>query len=119
MYNIFRNGEKLKALTESILNDIEPLQQKAERIGEINQLRVLNSFRNNKISDTHFNGSTGYGYDDFGREALEAVFAEVFGGESALVRPQIISGTHAITLALFGVLRPGDELIYITGKPYE
>lgn len=86
---------------------------------EINQKRVLNAFRHHRISDTHLQGTTGYGYDDIGRDSLEAVYAEVFGGEDALVRPQLVSGTHAITAALFGVLRPGDELVYITGKPYD
>ena len=71
------------------------------------------------MSDSHFIPSTGYGYDDYGRDALEQIYAEVFGGEAGLVRSQIISGTHAISIALFGVLRPGDELLYITGKPYD
>ncbi|MDC3416305.1 aminotransferase class I/II-fold pyridoxal phosphate-dependent enzyme [Aquibacillus salsiterrae] len=93
-----------------------------DRIGEIaeeNQRRVLSAFRNNKVSDSHFHPTTGYGYDDYGRDVLEAVYAEIFGGEDALVRPQLISGTHAITVSLFGVLRPGDELLYITGNPYD
>ncbi len=89
------------------------------RIVERNQKRVLETFKKNRISDSHFHSTTGYGYDDMGREALEAVYADVFGGEDALVRPQIVSGTHAISTALFGMLRPGDELIYITGKPYD
>jgi cystathionine beta-lyase family protein involved in aluminum resistance len=84
-----------------------------------NQQKVLAAFRKHQVSDFHLNLSTGYGYDDEGRDTLERVYAEVFGAESALVRSQIISGTHAITLSLFGVLRPGDELIYITGKPYD
>src|SRR5699024_5570375 len=67
----------------------------------------------------HFQSTTGYGYDDSGRDILEAVYADVFKGEDALVRPQIVSGTHAISTALFGLLRPGDELLYITGKPYD
>jgi len=92
---------------------------KADKHVEINQERVLNAFRNKKVSDSHFNSTTGYGYDDAGREVLEAVYADVFGGEDALVRPQIVSGTHAITTALFGILRPGDELLYITGAPYD
>src|SRR5690625_39268 len=93
--------------------------QQANQIVELNQKRVLESFKNNRISDSHFNSTSGYGYDDLGREGLEAVYADVFGGEGALVRPQIVSGTHAISTALFGLLRPGDELIYITGKPYD
>jgi cystathionine beta-lyase family protein involved in aluminum resistance len=71
------------------------------------------------VSDSHFIPTTGYGYDDIGRDTLEKIYANVFGGEAGLVRPQIISGTHAISIALFGVLRPGDELVYITGKPYD
>ena len=90
-----------------------------DRIVEENQKRVMAAFRHQRVSDSHFNPTTGYGYDDFGRETLEQVYAEVFGGEDALVRPQIVSGTHAITTALFGVLRPGDQLLYITGKPYD
>ncbi len=93
--------------------------QYIQEIVEKNQRRVLEAFRNHRISDTHLQGTTGYGYDDLGREGLEAVYAEVFGGEDAVVRPQIVSGTHAITTALFGVLRPQDELVYITGHPYD
>ena len=84
-----------------------------------NQQKVLAAFRNNQVSDFHLHPSTGYGYDDEGRDNLERVYAETFGAEAAIVRPQIISGTHAITLSLFGILRPGDELLYITGKPYD
>ncbi|MFP7493995.1 methionine gamma-lyase family protein [Terribacillus saccharophilus] len=90
-----------------------------DAIAEGNQRKVMAAFRNQRVSDSHFNPTTGYGYDDFGRETLEQVYAEVFGGEDALVRPQIVSGTHAITTALFGVLRPGDQLLYITGQPYD
>ncbi|SES77494.1 Cystathionine beta-lyase family protein involved in aluminum resistance [Oceanobacillus limi] len=93
--------------------------QQINRTVEVNQKRVLEAFKNNKVSDSHFNSTSGYGYDDSGRETLEAVYADVFGGESALVRPQLVSGTHAISTALFGMLRPGDELLYITGKPYD
>src|SRR5699024_9850775 len=74
---------------------------------------------NNRIVDFHFNSSDGYGYDDAGREGIEAVYAETFGGEDALVRPQIVSGTHAISTTLYGLLRPSDELIYMTGRPYD
>ncbi len=89
------------------------------KLVEANQKRVLDAFISNRVSDTHFHSTTGYGYDDIGRETLEAVYASIFGGEDALVRPQIVSGTHAISTALFGLLRPGDELLYITGKPYD
>src|SRR5690606_23482023 len=90
-----------------------------ERIAFFNQRKVLQAFRNNRVSDFHLVGSTGYGYDDSGRDVLEQVYADVFGAESCLVRGQIISGTHAISISLFGILRPGDELLYITGKPYD
>lgn len=86
---------------------------------EHNQHRVLQAFKEEQIGDHHFSSTDGYGYDDSGRDALEAVYANVFGGEDALVRPQIVSGTHAISTALFGLLRPHDELLYITGSPYD
>jgi cystathionine beta-lyase family protein involved in aluminum resistance len=86
---------------------------------EVNQLRVLRAFWNARISDTHFNASTGYGYDDAGREKIEQMYAEVFGAEAAYVRIQIGSGTQAIAMCLFGILRPGDELLSVTGKPYD
>ncbi|UJL48010.1 methionine gamma-lyase family protein [Virgibacillus sp. NKC19-16] len=110
-------------MIEQLINQAEDdcnLQHKEiNSIVEINQQRVLDSFKKNLISDSHFNSTTGYGYDDLGREGLEAVYADVFGGEDALVRPQLVSGTHAIATTLFGLLRPGDELLYITGKPYD
>ena len=93
--------------------------QLADEIAYVNQKKVLDAFHSQRVSDHHFNPSTGYGYDDEGRDTLERVYAEVFKAEAALVRPQIISGTHAITIALFGILRPGDELLYLTGKPYD
>ena len=99
--------------------DCSKQHRKINQVVEINQKRVLDAFIKNRISDSHFNSTSGYGYDDMGRDALEAVYADVFGGENALVRPQIVSGTHAITTTLFGLLRPGEELIYITGKPYD
>ena len=109
MQTIIRDIEKL----------IQPQLQQADDIAFTNQRKVLEAFHGQKVSDHHFNPSTGYGYDDEGRDTLERVYADVFKAEAALVRPQIISGTHAITISLFGVLRPGDELLYITGKPYD
>src|SRR4051812_2441448 len=119
MYEYLKNSEKLKQLAEQIEKKIIPFHKKADEMIDANQFRVLKSFQKHKVSDSHFIPSTGYGYDDAGRDTLEAVYADVFGGEAGLVRPQIISGTHAISIALFGVLRPGDELLYITGKPYD
>lgn len=95
------------------------IHNKINEIVEINQKRVLDAFITHQVSDTHFQSTTGYGYDDLGRDTLEEVYATVFGGEDAIVRPQIVSGTHAISTTLFGLLRPGDELLYVTGKPYD
>lgn len=84
-----------------------------------NQYKVLAAFQKNSIRDMHFSWNTGYGYDDPGRDAVERVYADIFNTEAALVRPTIVNGTHALSLALTGVLRPGDELIYCTGAPYD
>lgn len=110
---------ELEKQIAEVEEQIAPIHREIEHRAEINQRKVLDSFRCHKVSESHFNPSSGYGYDDVGRDTLEEIYADVFGGEAALVRPQIISGTHAISTALFGVLRPGDELLYITGKPYD
>ena len=86
---------------------------------EYNQLKVIKAMQDNKVSDIHFAATTGYGYNDLGRDTLEAVYASVFRAESALARPQLISGTHALHVALSGNLRPGDELLSPNGKPYD
>ncbi|WP_010649181.1 aminotransferase class I/II-fold pyridoxal phosphate-dependent enzyme [Oceanobacillus massiliensis] len=109
----------IETLIQQAEADCSEQHRRINTIVETNQKRVLDAFIKNRISDSHFNSTSGYGYDDAGREALESVYADVFGGEDALVRPQIVSGTHAITTVLFGLLRPGDELLYITGKPYD
>lgn len=111
--------EQTLSLAARIEEKVRPYHQKVDELAFFNQQKVLAAFRNNQVSDFHLHPSTGYGYDDEGRDNLERVYAEVFGAEAAIVRQQIISGTHAITLSLFGVLRPGDELLYITGKPYD
>ncbi len=79
----------------------------------------MNAFREERVSQSDFNSTTGYGYDDVGRDKIERVFARVLGSEDALVRNQFISGTHALTVTLFGLLRPGDTLLSICGKPYD
>ncbi|WP_216827901.1 methionine gamma-lyase family protein [Alkalihalobacterium elongatum] len=119
MYKQFSYGQQLQSIVEQTEQKLTELFGEIDRVTETNQLRVLQSFQKFQVSDFHFTPSTGYGYDDTGRDTLEAIYADVFGAEAGLVRPQIISGTHAIATALFGVLRPGDELIYITGKPYD
>ncbi|RYL92229.1 methionine gamma-lyase family protein [Sporolactobacillus sp. THM19-2] len=119
MFETMTFGRQLRERTEEVENEIQKQLDYIDRVAQENQYRVLSCFKKNKISDAHFNGTTGYGYDDFGREGIEAVYADCFGAESGLVRSQIISGTHAITIALFGLLRPHDEFIYITGNPYD
>lgn len=90
-----------------------------EEIAEYNGMKVLNAFISNRVSETHFAGSTGYGYGDRGREVLDACFAQALGAEDALVRHNFVSGTHAIATALFGLLRPGDRMLACTGRPYD
>ncbi|NBC68066.1 aminotransferase class I/II-fold pyridoxal phosphate-dependent enzyme [Paenibacillus sacheonensis] len=96
-----------------------PVFRSIDGIAERNQWKVIDAFQKHRVSDFHFNGSTGYGYNDTGREVLDLVYADVMGAEAALVRPHFVSGTHTISCALFGLLRPGDELLYITGRPYD
>ncbi len=90
-----------------------------EDIQEYNQQKMIKAFQNAGVRESHLSGSTGYGYDDFGREALDRVYAYVFDAEDALVRHNFVSGTHALTVALFGVLRPGDTMLSVTGMPYD
>lgn len=117
--NELKNGNVLNSIIKEVEMQIRPIHEKIDEIVETNQYKVLKSFQKNGVSDSHFNPSTGYGYDDLGRDTLEKVYADYFGTEAGLVRPQIISGTHAISTCLFGILRPGDELLYITGSPYD
>ena len=100
-------------------SDLEEVFKRVEEIEEYNSEKVLNAFIENSICETDFNSATGYGYNDSGRDKIERVYASVFGAESSLVRSQFISGTHALTTALFGLLRPGDVMLSISGKPYD
>lgn len=104
---------------EKILKELEPRFKRIDGIAEYNHLRVMEAFIKNKVDTECFNVTTGYGYDDYGRDTLEKVYADLFHGEDALVRPQITCGTHALALALFSNLRPGDELLSPVGKPYD
>ncbi|WHZ04973.1 methionine gamma-lyase family protein [Neobacillus sp. YX16] len=119
MFQMLKNGEKLQHIVKDIEKQIAYVHKEIDERIETNQFRVLRSYQKHRVSDSHFMPSTGYGYDDIGRDTLELIYADVFGAEAGLVRPQIISGTHAISIALFGILRPGDELLYMTGKPYD
>ncbi len=119
MYNNFGISDKVRKI---VLNAEESLKEEFKKIDEMcdmNSLKVLSAFNKNNISETHFGSTTGYGYDDLGRDAIERVFAEVLGAEDALVRSQFISGSHALCVALFAYLRPGDIMLSITGTPYD
>ncbi len=118
--------EKNFNIDEKVIDLVQNAEkQLTERFAEIDditaicQMKVLRAFQDNHINATHFDWSTGYGYDDAGRDAVERVYASVFGTEAALVRPNIVNGTHAIAATLLGMLRPGDELIEVTGTPYD
>lgn len=106
-------------IVEQAREQVQPIWAAIDKVERHNVERVLQAFRAERIGDQHFAGSTGYGSNDSGRDALEALFANVFGAEAALVRPQIASGTHAISACLFGVLRPGDHLLSAAGAPYD
>lgn len=106
---IIKNSEK----------ELEEEYKKIDKICEFNSNKVLNAFKKNKVSETHFSQTTGYGYGDIGRDTLENVYSDIFKSEDSLVRSQIISGSHALTVTLFGLLRPGDTMLSITGKPYD
>jgi len=112
-------SDKLLSLKHEVLQESEPLFKKVEEIAEANTLKVLDAMRECMVSDSHFNTTSGYAYDDIGRGKLEELYARIFGAERALVRTQFVSGTHALATVLFGILRPGDELVSLTGKPYD
>lgn len=92
---------------------------KINKLCETNTMKVLEAFQTNQVSEVHFNETTGYGYDDVGRETIEKIFSQIFGTEDALVRGQFISASHALNVTLFGLLRPRDTLLSISGKPYD
>lgn len=99
--------------------ELLPIFNKIDQITYENSKKIIEAFRNNKVSDIHFNSTTGYGYNDLGREVIEKIYAFIFKAEDALVRNQFISGSHALTVALFALLRPNDTLLSITGLPYD
>lgn len=110
---------KIIELVDKCEKDVEKEFKKAEKICEYNSNKVLKAFQDNGVSEVDFGSTTGYGYGDIGREKIEKVFAQVLGAEDCLVRTQFISGTHALTVALFAFLRPGDTMLSINGKPYD
>ena len=119
MYSKMGISNELVEKSKEVEKELEPIYKQIEEVCEYNSLKVLKAFQDNRISDIHFNQTTGYGYDDIGRDTCERVFADIFKAEDCLVRGQFISGTHALTVALFAFLRPGDTMLSITGKPYD
>lgn len=119
MQPFFKLDNKIQEAARSAMEKAEPYLRKIDEITEYNQYKVLSAFIKNGVSESHFVSTTGYGYGDRGRDTLDSVFADAFGAEDALVRHNFTSGTHTLTVALFGVLRPGDTLLCATGKPYD
>ena len=119
MYNDFGISDKAKELVLKTEESLKDEFKKVDDMCDVNSLKVLSAFNKNNISEAHFGSTTGYGYDDLGRDAIERVFADVLGAEDALVRSQFISGSHALCVALFAYLRPGDIMLSITGTPYD
>ena len=107
------------ALAQEAENEIRPQFERIDRIAQQNTLKVMQAFQDNKVSDSCFAGTTGYGYDDVGREVLDKVYAQIFCTETALVRIGFVNGTHALSTALFAMLKPGDTLLSVTGLPYD
>ncbi len=108
--------QQIEAEAEAAL---EPIFKEVRRISEINTKKILNAFRENRVSSSHFMPTDGYGYDDKGRDTLDKIYAEVFGVEAAFVRHSIANGTHALAIGLYGLLRPGDIMLSVTGAPYD
>ena len=119
MYRSLGIDEEVYNYGQTILDSLKERYEQIDRVAEYNQLKVLKAFQRNQVSEACLLGTTGYGYNDLGRDTLERVYADVFQTEDALVRPQITCGTHALALALMSNLRPGDELLSPVGKPYD
>lgn len=117
--NNFNLSDDLMEIIEKSYTNVQTPWQKISDITAINQFKILKAFQKHKASDFHLNGSTGYGYGDVGRDLFEEIWASIFKSEAALVRSNIVSGTHAIAISLFGNLKPGDEVISISGTPYD
>ena len=112
-------SRKLLEIKQRVLQEARPLFQQIEETAESNTLKVLNAMREVRLSEAHFTTTSGYAYDDIGRQKLDELYAMVFDAEKALVRTQFVSGTHALATVLFGLLRPGDTLLSVTGVPYD
>ena len=119
MYEKLGINRRVYEFSNEILESLEERFKEIDKVAEYNQLKIIKAMQDNKVSEMHFNGSSGYGYNDDGRDALEAVYSSVFHTEDALVRPNLVCGTHALGVALAANLRPGDEILSISGKPYD
>lgn len=119
MYEKIGISDNVVELSKKVEKDVEEVFKQIDEVCEYNTAKVLSAFQKYNISDMHFGSTTGYGYGDVGRDTIEKVFAEVLGAEDCLVRSQFISGSHALTVALFAFLRPGDTMLSICGKPYD
>ncbi len=119
MYEQLGIGKEVREFGRKVEQSLKDRFEAIDGVAEYNQMKVIKGMQDNRVSDIHFAATTGYGYNDLGRDTLEDVYASVFHGESALVRPQLMSGTHALSVALSGNLRPGDELLSPVGKPYD
>jgi len=119
LYRSLGISEKVQAFGEQVLEELKDRFEQIDLVAEYNQMKVLKAMQEHQVSEACLLGTTGYGYNDLGRDTLEAVYASVFHTEDALVRPQITCGTHALALALMSNLRPGDELLSPVGKPYD
>ena len=119
MYEEYGIDEEIIKVSEEVEKELEPIFKKYDENCMKMSAKVLKAFQDNKVSTTDFNEVTGYGYFDAGRDKLEKIYAQIFGAEDALVRPQIMSGTHALTITLFGLLKYGDTMISISGEPYD
>ena len=119
MYKEFGIKSEILELSKKVEKEIQPQFEKIEQIKELNSLKVLEAFQYCRLSEMHLHSSTGYGIDEIGRNKIEEIYARIFRTEDALVRAQLISGTHALAITLFGLLRPGDTLLSISGAPYD
>ena len=117
--NFFDISEKIKTASDAALTKAKAKFDEIDSIAEYNQQKVLSAFIGNRVSEADFSGSTGYGYGDSGRDKLDRIYADIFGAEDAIVRHTFTCGTHTLAVALFGVLRPGDTMLCVTGTPYD
>lgn len=119
MYEEFKISKEIEELANEVEKEIKPEFERVDKICELNSLKVLKAMQDNNLSSTHLNTSTGYGIDESGRDKIEEIYSQIFKAEDSLVRSQLISGSHALTVTLQGLLRPGDILLSITGLPYD